>query len=142
MFKEQYVEEILERFGMADANSVKTPMNVGEKYSSDVVRSDEEVEQMKEIPYQEAIGCLLYLSQCTRPDICYAVNLFSRFCSKPTLQPWLGVKHLFRYLKGTKSMKIDYKRDVNLGCTIEAYMSTLIMLEKSLVVNQPQDTFS
>ncbi len=63
------------------------------------------------IPYQEAIGSLMYLSQCTRPDISFAVNKLSRYnYSNPGIKHWQAVKHLLRYLKGTSSNKLEFKK--------------------------------
>ena len=36
------------------------------------------------IPYLSAFSALLYLAQCTRPDIAFLVNLLARYNSAPT----------------------------------------------------------
>ena len=41
-----------------------------------------------EVPYLSAIGALLYLAQCTRPDIAFLVNLLARFSSALTQRHW------------------------------------------------------
>ena len=41
------------------------------------LKSAEEKEQMANVPYMEAIGSILYVSQVSRPDISYAVNISS-----------------------------------------------------------------
>ena len=61
-----------------------------------------------ETPYLSAIGALLYLAQCTRPDIAFAVNLLARFSSTLTLRHWNGVKTIFRYLKGTSDLDLFF----------------------------------
>ena len=38
-------------------------------------KEDEEEIFEPEVPYLSAIGALLYLAQCTRPDISFVVNL-------------------------------------------------------------------
>jgi len=38
--------------------------------------------------YSSLIGCFIYLSTCTRPDIAYAVSCLSRFTSCPTQAHW------------------------------------------------------
>lgn len=60
---------------MEESNPVSTPMNPSEKLTNDVQLSSEEKQEMQKVPYQEALGCLLYLAHCTRPD-CF--NPFGR----------------------------------------------------------------
>ncbi|KAG7300019.1 hypothetical protein JYU34_017061 [Plutella xylostella] len=102
-----YIEKILQRFGMAESKAVNTPCDVSMKLIP--AKSDDEVRT--DIPYHEAVGCLLYLSQGTRPDITYAVNMLSRFNSKPTKEHWIALKRVLRYLKGTSNMKLTYKKN-------------------------------
>ncbi|XP_048631007.1 secreted RxLR effector protein 161-like [Brassica napus] len=61
-----------------------------------------------EVPYLSAIGALMYLASHTRLDISFAVSLLSRFSSCPALRHWNGIKHLFRYLQGTKDLGLFY----------------------------------
>ncbi len=58
--------------------------------------------------YCEAIGALLYASMATRPDITYAVQVLSQFCSKPSNSHWKAVKRIFRYLHGMEDLGITY----------------------------------
>ena len=62
-----------------------------------------------EIPYLAVIGALMYLANCTKYDIAFAVNLLARFSAKPTERHWNGVKHIVRYLKGTEDLGLFYK---------------------------------
>ena len=66
----------------------------------DPFRPKEDDEQIlgPKVPYLNAISALMYLAQCTRPDIAFFVNLLARFSSEPTRRHWNGVKHIFRYL--------------------------------------------
>ena len=50
---------------------------------------------------RQAIGCLTYASIITRPDISVAVNTLSKFMTKPSMQHWLGIKRILRYIRGT-----------------------------------------
>ena len=68
---------------------------------------DEEILGPK-VPYLNAIGALMYLAQCTRPDIAFAVNLLARYSSEPTRRYWNGIKHIFRYLKGIIDLGLFY----------------------------------
>ncbi|KRY05762.1 Retrovirus-related Pol polyprotein from transposon TNT 1-94, partial [Trichinella britovi] len=75
--------------------------------------SDEEIKQMYAVPYRKAVGCLVYLSQSCRPDICHAVGIVSRFSDNPGKAHWTAVKRIFRYLKYTKTAKLVYRRTEN-----------------------------
>ena len=61
---------------------------------------------MRNIPYQEAVGSLMYAVVATRPDIAYAVSYLARFMSNPGRAHWEAVKRVIRYLKGTKDAKL------------------------------------
>jgi hypothetical protein len=65
-------------------------------------------------PYLSAIGALMFLPNETRPNIAFAVNVFSRHSSKPTMRHWNGVKRIFRYLCGTIDMGLYYPTDAEL----------------------------
>ena len=71
-------------------------------------KTSEEVEEMENIPYMSAVGSLLYLAITTRSDIAYTASVLARFNSKPGIAHWKAVKHVFRYLKGTMDLKLEY----------------------------------
>ncbi len=101
-----YIENVLKRFNMQDCKSTTTPMIV-EKKKNEEEKSKEK--KMDDIGlYQSAIGSLIYLSIATRPDITYAVQQAAQAMKEPTEDDWIKVKRIFRYLQGTKSMKIVY----------------------------------
>ena len=68
-------------------------------------------DQMSKIPYMQAIGCLLFAAQISRPDITCAVNLLSRYCTNPGKPHWQAVKRIMRYLKGTLNLGIVYEKE-------------------------------
>ncbi|KAM1348764.1 hypothetical protein COP2_003045 [Malus domestica] len=74
-------------------------------------KEDEEEILEPKVPYLSAIGALLYLAQCTRPDISFNVNLLSRYSNVPTCRHWNGVKDIFRYLKGTTDSGLFYTHE-------------------------------
>jgi hypothetical protein len=47
-------------------------------------RDDGEEMLGPEVPYLSAIGALMYLANCTRPDLAFAVNLLARHSTTPT----------------------------------------------------------
>ncbi|XP_059669017.1 secreted RxLR effector protein 161-like [Cornus florida] len=76
-------------------------------------REDDEELLGPEVPYLSAIGALLYLANCTRPDIIFPVNLLARSSSAPTHRHWNGIKHILRYLRGTTDMGLFYLKAPN-----------------------------
>jgi len=76
-------------------------------------REDDEEILGPEVPYLSAIGALMYLANCTRPNIAFSVNLLARYSSTPTRRHWNGVKHVLRYLCGTTDIVLFYPRGSN-----------------------------
>lgn len=89
-----YLEKLLNRFSMNECKSSTTPMET--KFIS------ESSNDLFDKPYRELIGCLMYLTQTTRPDLSFSVNFFSRFQSNPKEEHWSGLKRILRYIQGTK----------------------------------------
>jgi hypothetical protein len=76
-------------------------------------KEDDEETLGLEVPYLSAIGALIYLTNCTRPDIAFPVNLLARYSSAPTRRHWNGVKHVLCYLRGTTDMRLFYSHCSN-----------------------------
>ena len=116
-----YTQKMLRRFNMDMCTQLSTPMVVRSlDVNKDPFRPKEDDEEVlgAEYPYLSAIGALLYLAQCTRPDIAFSVNLLARFSSAPTHRHWNGIKHLFRYLKGTLDMGLFYPYGTKRASTV------------------------
>ena len=87
--QEAYINKILEQFRMHYSKPMDTPVEKGLTLSIDQCpKTDKEKERMSNVPYASAIGSLMYAMLCTRPDICFAVGLVSRYQSNPGLAHW------------------------------------------------------
>ena len=102
--QKQYIIDILETFGMTDCKPVATPMAA--KPTADDNLDD--ALDTKVFKYARLVGKLMYLANCTRPDIAAAVSHLSRYMSKPTRRHWEQGKRVLRYLKGTMDYGITY----------------------------------
>ena len=107
--QKQYIEKLLERYGLQDANPVSTPMDLNVK----LVADDGYSKPVDRIRYQSMIGSLLYAAIATRPDISHAVGALSKFSSAPTEVHLTAVKRVLRYLKGTIGLSLQYKHTLN-----------------------------
>nr|GEV13632.1 zinc finger, CCHC-type [Tanacetum cinerariifolium] len=61
-----------------------------------------------QIEYASAIGCLMYATHCTRPDIAYVVCKLSRYTSNPSQDHWKAIRRVFGYLKRTRQLALYY----------------------------------
>lgn len=57
--------------------------------------------------YQKVIGCLLFVSVNSRPDVSASVSILARKVSKPTQEDWTELKRVMRYLKQTINFKLS-----------------------------------
>jgi len=110
MSQHHYIESMLDRFNMSDCNPVKTPFPQGFEALS---ATDEEAQISKEFPYREIVESLLYLSTITQPDISHAIGTLCRFMSKWNSKHIAAAKHILQYLKGTKTLALTFKCNVN-----------------------------
>jgi hypothetical protein len=67
---------------------------------------------MSRVPYQSAIGSLMYAMVCTRPDIAQVVGVFSKYMYNPGRGHWDVVKRVFRYLCRTLDYSLCYHSNV------------------------------
>ena len=111
LHQRQYVSSLLTRFGLEEANPVLLPMGAGVHLSKGGMPLDADTNKL----YQELVGCLLYLSTSTRPDIAFAVGLLTRFVAAPTEEHLAAGKAVLRYLKGTATLGLCYAGDGGLS---------------------------
>lgn len=77
--QEDYALKMLKHFGMSSCKPVNVPLANQFKLSSlQSPVTAEEKQQMSSIPYTSAVGSLMYLMVCTRPDIAHGLSVVSR----------------------------------------------------------------
>jgi hypothetical protein len=100
---------MLARFHLNDAHPISIPLDPGAPLTdAQCPISDNEKKDMKNIPYKQLVGSLLYIARMMRPDISFAVSLLSRFMANPGRVHWEAAKRVLKYLKGTKDMQLTY----------------------------------
>ncbi|KAJ8381057.1 hypothetical protein SKAU_G00018350 [Synaphobranchus kaupii] len=70
MSQEKFVNKILERFNMQNCRPRETPCDQKQDYTENAVKMDDV--RM----FREAVGSLIYLTTCTRPDLCFVVSSY------------------------------------------------------------------
>ena len=104
-----YIDEILARFSIQDSKKGFVPFRVGSSLSANQrSKTPAEIERIRGNPYASAVGSLMYAMMCTRPDICFAVGMVSRYQSDPSEEHWIAVKYIFKYLRRTRDYMLVY----------------------------------
>jgi hypothetical protein len=104
-----YIDLIIKRFNLQDAAPILLPMDPNTTLTKDQSpNASQEFEHMKNVPYREAIGSLMWAAMGTRPDIAFAVSLLSQFMENPGHVHWEAVKRVLKYLKGTRNYKLTF----------------------------------
>jgi len=102
--QKKYALEILERFGLENANSVHNLMVPGIK-----LMKNKDGKQMDMTQYKEMVCSFMYLS-VTRQDLMFVVSLVNRYIERPISLHMRAIKRVLRNVKGSMDLGICYKR--------------------------------
>jgi hypothetical protein len=99
-------EDLLE----GSCTPASTPMTPGLKLSKADCPTAAAAAVMKDVQrwYRSVLASLIYLVNWTRPDMAYAVSKLCRFMHNPGKPHLAALKHLLRYLVGTKDYGLRY----------------------------------
>ena len=89
------------------AFKVRHPM----RHSKSLPKYDSKQIKDSEFHYLSAIGSLLYISGCTRPDIAAAVGILARHGATPGKEHVTAVKRLIQYVYNTRKLGIQYSKN-------------------------------
>ncbi|WZZ70228.1 hypothetical protein YC2023_081598 [Brassica napus] len=75
-------------------------------------------ETVSQNEYARVIRSLMYLTNCTKPDLAHVINVLSRYTSNPGHTHWKAITRVLNYLHYTKDFGLHYGkgpavRDVN-----------------------------
>ncbi len=93
----KHLKEILKHFRMEDCKPIRIPFDPRSKLQRNVNGNDE----LKGFPYQQVVGSLMYAMLCTRPDLAYPISVLSQHMANLSMEHWMAVKGIFRYLQST-----------------------------------------
>ena len=111
---------MLERFGMTGCKGCLTPAVASPSREDNKhipvpleprSKNGRQQNDAPDIPiYQSMVGSLMWVAECTRPDIKFAVGRCERKMTCPTTEDLIAVKRIMRYLSKTKSMVLTYSK--------------------------------
>ncbi|GLB38104.1 putative reverse transcriptase (RNA-dependent DNA polymerase) [Lyophyllum shimeji] len=104
--QESYLSKIIQKMGLDNANPVHTPMDINVRLQKHDAEDPVNLQLRHE--YQVAIGMLMWAAIATRPHIAFAIQHLSQFSQHPAHEHFTAVKRVFRYLKGTIDIGLNY----------------------------------
>ena len=115
----EYASKLLDKAGMGDCNPAHNPMEPRLKLSKKCPSPPTDATF-----YRSVVGSLCYHVH-TRTDITFVVGYISRFMEVPTTEHLAAVKHLFRYIAGTKDLGCKYTAsgELRLPCFSDSDMA-------------------
>nr|GEU50333.1 wall-associated receptor kinase 2-like [Tanacetum cinerariifolium] len=121
-------------FAMKDLEKLKLS-------KSQVASTLAELKRMQNVPYTSAVGSIMYVVRCTRPDVAFTQNMTSRFQQNLSDLQWTIVKKILKYLMNTKDMFLvyggDLKRELRVSCYIDAgYLTDADDLKAIAIANE------
>lgn len=102
--QKEYLENVLKRFDMQDCKPMSTPMDPN---STEIFKNCK-LDKNSENLCRQIIGCLMYAVCGTRPDLCVALSILSRYQNRADNVLLTALKRVLRYVKHTLSYKIEY----------------------------------
>nr|GEV68392.1 zinc finger, CCHC-type [Tanacetum cinerariifolium] len=97
-----YIDKIIDKFQHLNIEEGNT------SYESSFILVENNGRVVAQIEYASAIGCLMYATHCTRPDIVYVVCKYSRYTSNPSKDRWKAIGRVLGYLKKTRQLALYY----------------------------------
>ncbi|KAL2887718.1 Copia protease [Ceratocystis lukuohia] len=91
-----YLQSILEKEGMLNANAVLTPIE--KKLTLGVEGTDKVLDEDGKLQYGKRMGKLNYLATMTRPDLSFAISQHSKYLQAPCEKHMQTSKRMLRYL--------------------------------------------
>eukprot|EP00798_Chlamydomonas_sp_ICE-L_P000410 gene410-biopygen143 len=107
-----YVKDMAKKFGF---DSEYPNKKVSIPISSDNPEPGASLSQKDAGDFASLIGSLLYLANCTRLDISYAVGIMARHMRTPHFAHLKSAKHLLKYCIVTQDLGLSFGSDVSSG---------------------------
>jgi hypothetical protein len=102
----RYISEILNWFGMVDANLACTPLPMGADVH--LIKHEGQATESEIKDYQRLIGSLLYVQISMHPNISFAVSHLAQYAANPLSQHLRLARYILSYLKGTVDYRLHY----------------------------------
>ena len=119
-----YAEIVAKRFNVIKTSMILTATGMNPLSKKDGPKISKEREEMRHIPYSEAVGTLMWAATMTRPDILFAAHNLAKFCDDPGPVHWKAAMEALRYFWRTKDLGVAYGGVTSRDLTLSAYVDS------------------
>ena len=99
-----YINMVLEKYKYLDFKVAKTLINVN------LALTKNQGQRKSQLDYAIVLESLMYIMNCTRPDIACVISKLSRYTSNPDQTHWMAMKRVLGYLKHTQDYSLHYNK--------------------------------
>ena len=104
-----YAQTILGQFSLEKANTITLPMDLGVHLTkSQSPTTENEKDDMANVPYRKFISSLMYTAVAMHPDITHTVTALLQFLENPRCMHWQAAQRVLKYLKGMVDFGLMY----------------------------------
>ncbi|CAM9520770.1 unnamed protein product, partial [Ascophyllum nodosum] len=119
-----YAETVAKRFNVTKISMIRMATGVKPLSKEEGPKNPKEREEMRRIPYREAVGTLMRAATMARPDLSFAAHNLAKFCDDPGPVHWKAAMKALRYFWRTKDLGITYGGVTSSGLTMSAYVDS------------------
>lgn len=101
--QQHYIKELCKEYLLPGFKRTRTPTTLDFKD----LKPKTDSEPPSSGPYANLVGALLWVAQCTRPDISFPVGRLSQFLRSPSEKHWIAATKVLAYLGTTSEMKLS-----------------------------------
>ena len=106
-----YIEELPRTYQMEECNPTVTPMEPHTHLLAEDRPATPELS--RRVRYQEVVSCFQYLARWTQPELGILCSQLAKHLGNPGEVHWNAAVRVLRYLRGTSSKGITYKRSAS-----------------------------
>lgn len=122
LHQRDYIKEVVKEYSFGKEKVALTPfLPVSESGEKIDERNDVVEWNNKTFNFREILGKLLFIANCTRPDLAFAVNSLARSQDRPCLGDWRKMKRVVDYLRTTANRGIFLQGNgEDMSCFVDA----------------------
>jgi hypothetical protein len=127
MSQKKYINDLVHKFACNDQSFIaySTPCTVEQIAKLGNARDDIERNRVKDLPYLQLVGSLLYIATMTRPDISFVMSHLCQYMQDPNAECYKIALNVLMYLNKTQSLCIRFDSEPSQLAGLESEKSNI-----------------